>query len=67
MSGATRTAGRRRWTKLARAIARHAVMLAVSTVVLIPIVMVVLGSFKTVPEFFDLPYGLPEAFDPFNY
>lgn len=67
MSGATRQARRKRWEKAARTVSWHAVMLAVSAVVLIPIVMVVLGSFKTVPEFFDRPYGLPEAFDPFNY
>ena len=42
-------------------------MLIVCAIVLIPIVMVVLGSFKTVPEFFDRPYGLPESFDFFNY
>jgi raffinose/stachyose/melibiose transport system permease protein len=48
-------------------IAWHITMLIVSAVVLIPIIMVFLGSFKTVPEFFSTPYGLPEAFDPFNY
>jgi raffinose/stachyose/melibiose transport system permease protein len=53
--------------KLLGAVAWHAVMLTVCAVVLIPIVMVVLGSFKTVPEFFDKPYGLPQAFDFFNY
>jgi raffinose/stachyose/melibiose transport system permease protein len=59
--------GRKRWTKVAGSVAWHAVMLFVSAIVLIPIIMVVLGSFKTVPEFFDKPYGLPEAFDAFNY
>ncbi len=58
---------RSRWTKLAKGIAWHAVMLIVCAIVLIPIVMVFLGSFKTVPEFFDRPYGMPEAFDSFNY
>lgn len=42
-------------------------MLIVCAFVLIPIVMVVLGSFKTVDQFFDRPYGLPESFDFFNY
>jgi raffinose/stachyose/melibiose transport system permease protein len=42
-------------------------MLIVCAFVLIPIIMVVLGSFKTVPEFFDKPYGLPKSFDFFNY
>lgn len=58
---------RRHLGKIARETAWHAVMLVVCAIVLIPIVMVVLGSFKTVPEFFDTPYGMPEAFDPFNY
>ena len=58
---------RRQWRKIAREIVWHAVMLLVSAVVLLPIIMVVLGSFKSVPEFFDRPYGLPQAFDPFNY
>jgi raffinose/stachyose/melibiose transport system permease protein len=48
-------------------VAWHAVMLTVCAIVLIPIIMVVLGSFKTVPEFFDRPYGLAESFDFFNY
>jgi raffinose/stachyose/melibiose transport system permease protein len=45
----------------------HAVMIAVCLIVLIPIIMVVLGSFKTVNEFFAKPYSLPEAYDFFNY
>jgi raffinose/stachyose/melibiose transport system permease protein len=61
------SASRKRWTKIAGSVAWHAVMLVVSAIVLIPIIMVVLGSFKTVPEFFDTPYGLPQAFDGFNY
>ncbi len=42
-------------------------MIAVSLVVLIPIILVIFGSFKTVNEFFATPYGLPEQFDFFNY
>src|SRR4051812_19045233 len=57
----------KRAAKLAAGIAWHAVMLVVCAFVLIPIVMVVLGSFKTVNEFFDKPYGLPNSFDFFNY
>ncbi len=45
----------------------YAVMILVSLVVLIPIVLVIFGSFKTVPEFFSTPYGLPKALDFFNY
>ena len=63
----TTVSGNRNWKRVVLGIAWHAVMLLTCAVVLIPIVMVFLGSFKTVPEFFDTPYGLPEAFDPFNY
>lgn len=42
-------------------------MLVVSAFVLIPIVLVILGSFKTVNQFFSNPYGLPDSFDFFNY
>ena len=42
-------------------------MLVVCAFVLLPILMVVLGSFKSVNEFFSDPYGLPESFDFFNY
>jgi raffinose/stachyose/melibiose transport system permease protein len=45
----------------------HGVMILVCAVVLIPIAMVVLGSFKSVNEFFATPYGLPESFAPDNY
>ena len=59
--------GSARWMRVLGTIAWHVTMLIVAAVVLIPIIMVFLGSFKTVPEFFSTPYGLPEAFDPFNY
>ena len=58
---------RKQLGKIAGGAAWHAVMLVVCAFVLIPIVMVVLGSFKTVSEFFDKPYGMPKAFDFFNY
>ena len=45
----------------------HATMIAVCLIVLIPIILVVLGSFKTVPEFFRSPYGWPEHFRFDNY
>lgn len=57
----------RRIRKPVSIIAWYAVMIAVSLVVLIPIVLVIFGSFKTVNEFFSTPYGLPKAFDFFNY
>ena len=59
--------GSARWTRVLGTLAWHVTMLIVSAIVLIPIIMVLLGSFKTVPEFFSTPYGLPKAFDPFNY
>jgi raffinose/stachyose/melibiose transport system permease protein len=48
-------------------LAFHGTMLIVCSFVLIPIVLVVLGSFKTVNQFFSNPYGLPDSFDFFNY
>jgi raffinose/stachyose/melibiose transport system permease protein len=53
--------------RLAGAAAWHAVMLLACAFVLIPIVMVILGSFKTVNEFFASPYSLPESFGLHNY
>jgi len=57
----------RRLKQIGNAVAWHGTMLLVCAFVLIPIVMVVLGSFKTVDQFFDKPYSLPKAFDFFNY
>ncbi len=45
----------------------HGVLIMACAFVLVPIVMVVLGSFKTVNEFFASPYGLPESFGLHNY
>src|SRR5215207_3735509 len=45
----------------------HGVLILACAFVLIPIVMVVLGSFKSVNEFFASPYGLPESFGLHNY
>ena len=59
--------GSAKWIRVLGTLAWHVTMLVVSAIVLIPIIMVFLGSFKTVPEFFSTPYGLPQAFDPFNY
>jgi raffinose/stachyose/melibiose transport system permease protein len=53
--------------RIAGTIAWHGVMLLVCAFVLIPIVMVVFGSFKTVDEFFAKPYSLPKSFGLFNY
>ncbi len=48
-------------------LAWHAILIVVSLLVLIPIVFLVLGSFKTVQQFFASPYGLPESWTPTNY
>src|SRR5215207_7382193 len=53
--------------RVAGAAAWHGAMIVACAFVLIPIVMVVLGSFKTVNEFFASPYGLPESFGLHNY
>ena len=65
----TRSRSRRRKLlgRVLGSVAWHGVMLVVCAFVLVPIVMVLLGSFKTVNEFFSDPYGLPESFDFFNY
>jgi len=49
---------RRRRPYLA-AIARHVLLAGASFLVLIPIVAMVIASFKSVPDFFAHPYGLP--------
>lgn len=53
--------------KIAGEAAWHGVMLLVCAFVLVPILMVVFGSFKTVDEFFSKPYSLPKHWDFFNY
>jgi ABC-type glycerol-3-phosphate transport system permease component len=62
---------RRVWFRTLRRItgvvAWHGVLIMACAFVLVPIVMVVLGSFKTVNEFFASPYGLPESFGLHNY
>lgn len=48
-------------------VAWHGVMLLVCAIVLAPIAMVILGSFKSVDEFFSTPYALPRSLDLANY
>lgn len=47
--------------------ARHLLLIGASIIVLVPIAYMILASFKSVPDFFGNPYGLPTdwAFD--NY
>jgi raffinose/stachyose/melibiose transport system permease protein len=44
---------------LLASVLRHLLLLAVSAFLLVPIVYSVLASFKSVPDFFTNPYGLP--------
>lgn len=48
-------------------VARHVFLSLVSFFVLLPIVYMVLASFKTVPDFFGNPYGLPSTWAIDNY
>jgi raffinose/stachyose/melibiose transport system permease protein len=45
----------------------HLTMIAICIIIMIPIFLVILGSFKTVPEFFQKPYGWPREFNLDNY
>jgi raffinose/stachyose/melibiose transport system permease protein len=62
MSAASRRAGR-----VAVAGARHFVLCAACLLVLCPIAYVVIASFKSIPEIFGNPYGLPETWEWSNY
>ena len=63
----TRPHASRRLKSASVSILWNGVMLLVCAFVLIPIVMVVMGSFKSVNEFFAQPYALPETFALDNY
>jgi raffinose/stachyose/melibiose transport system permease protein len=61
---------RRRSTKTSRlvvAILRQAVLILASAIVLVPIIYMCFASFKTVPDFFGNPYGLPTEWAWTNY
>jgi raffinose/stachyose/melibiose transport system permease protein len=62
-----RSRRRKLLARIAGEVAWHGTMLLVCAFVLIPIVMVVFGSFKSVDEFFAKPYSLPRSFSFFNY
>jgi raffinose/stachyose/melibiose transport system permease protein len=47
--------------------ARHALLVTASLIVVLPIVYIVIASFKSVPEFFSNPFGLPESWQWENY
>ena len=45
----------------------HSVLILACVLVIAPIYFLVLGSFKSVEEFFAAPFGLPQHFDTANY
>ncbi|WP_372574287.1 carbohydrate ABC transporter permease [Ruegeria jejuensis] len=62
--------GRRRQTRLDRDLAtawRTAYLCCASAIVLVPLFFMILASFKTVPEFFMNPYGVPKSWAFTNY
>lgn len=72
MSAGASTSGkyfnrRKQLSKIGVEVLWHTAMIAVCLIVMIPIILVVLGSFKSVPEFFRSPYGWPENFKFDNY
>lgn len=52
---------------LSAGIARHILLAGASLLVLVPIVYMVIASFKSVPDFFGNPYGLPSRWVWENY
>jgi raffinose/stachyose/melibiose transport system permease protein len=61
---------RRRSTRASRlvvAMLRQAVLILASAIVLVPIIYMCFASFKTVPDFFGNPYGLPTEWAWTNY
>jgi len=58
---------KRRFKVRAAAAGRHLLLASASVFVLVPIVYMVLASFKSVPDFFSNPYGLPSKWMWENY
>lgn len=58
---------RPRYSRRIAAVARHFLLTGASLFVLIPIFYMVLASFKSVPDFFGNPYGLPSNWMWENY
>ncbi|MDB5506257.1 MAG: Raffinose/stachyose/melibiose transport system permease protein [Devosia sp.] len=71
MTAITQTPPRRRPSKkrsrLIAGIGRQFVLILVSIIVLIPMLYMVLASFKSVADFFGNPYGLPSIWNWDNY
>jgi raffinose/stachyose/melibiose transport system permease protein len=68
VSVASTSAGRsRRRRRLVSWVGSHAVLIIACALVVAPIYFLVLGSFKSVEEFFAAPFGLPRSFGTDNY
>lgn len=48
-------------------LSRRAVLGIYALLILVPVLVVILGSFKSTQELFADPFGLPESFSPTNY
>ncbi|MQA02865.1 MAG: ABC transporter permease subunit [Streptosporangiales bacterium] len=46
---------------------RRAVLLVYALLIIVPLIVVFTGTFKTQGELFNSPFGLPESFSPKNY
>lgn len=66
-SGSRRRRGSTRRSRLIFGLFRGVFLSLVSLIVIVPIAYMVLASFKTVPEFFGNPYGLPGTWAWDNY
>jgi raffinose/stachyose/melibiose transport system permease protein len=58
---------KRRYKRRIDAVGRHVLLMGTSLLVLIPVAYMVLASFKSVPDFFGNPYGLPSKWMWENY
>ena len=59
--------GSRRSRALASSVSSHAILIFACLLVVAPCYFLVLGSFKSVEEFFSSPFGLPQHFGLSNY
>lgn len=52
---------------MATSLARRGILLIYAVIIIVPLTLVLFGSFKTTGELFNSPFGLPESFAPDNY
>jgi len=48
-------------------LARRGILLIYAAIIIVPLTIVIFGSFKTTGELFNAPFGLPSSFAPTNY